>query len=479
MGAGRQDPHDLRHGEGEMNSLARRARVLLQFLFVQGLTLFGNLIYGILCVRLLPASEYAKFVVVFSVAGTLVVLMDVNISTSLAPLIGERINDRKLIADYVASLRQLSHIIFAVVATGTVAFFPFLVKHRGWDTATVVTMIVILLVATWFIRVGAAYGTTLVLLRERTLWYRGQMGQSYGTLILLGIFLAFHLLTGFIAILINVAGILFIGIYYYVMATSRLSERGVGSAEKRREVIRLALPNVPGSIFYALQGQISLFLITFFGHTVGVASVGALARLANIFALLSKMNPMLVEPYFAKLPEKQLKRDYSAAIVLAAAGCAVITLFAWLWPEAFLWVLGSQYRDLRVEVLLVIASGGLSTLAGMLYCINSARRFVYWWNVGANMIAIVAAQAACIMRFDMGAVRGVLLLNLFTNLASLGVNLSAGVYGFIYGPREVNSSGLSAAVREQEIAAQPEFVEESGSVTLPVAVPEILSEPSR
>jgi O-antigen/teichoic acid export membrane protein len=463
-----------------MNGLVRKARVLLQFLFVQGFTLVGNLVYGILCVRLLPASEYAKFVVVFSVTGTLVVLMDVNISTSLAPLVGERVHDRKLIADYVASLRQLTHYLFSAVAVGAIIFFPLLVKRRGWDLRTTASMIAILLVAAWFIRMSAAYGTTLVLLRERSIWYRGQMIQSYGTLILLGLFLAFHLLNGFIAILINLVGILFIGLYYYSAARTKLGGGGVGSREKRRAIIHLALPNVPGAIFYALQGQISLFLITFFGHTVGVASVGALARLANIFALLSKMNPMLVEPYFSKLPEKAVKTNYAAATLLAIAGCGAITLVAWLRPEVFLWVLGSQYQNLRFEVLLVIASGSLSTLAGMLYCINSARRFVYWWNVGANIIVTVAAQALCILHFDMSAVRGVLLLNLFTNLVSLVVVVSVSLYGFIYGPREAEPTGkpTESTTLEQETVRAADLLEEHDSLGLPVA-PELAAGESR
>jgi hypothetical protein len=54
--------------------------------------------------RSTPSSSYS-----FGVQGTLVVLMDVNFSGTLIPLIGDRIDNRKLIADYVASLRQLSY----------------------------------------------------------------------------------------------------------------------------------------------------------------------------------------------------------------------------------------------------------------------------------------------------------------------------------------------------------------------------------
>ena len=54
-----------------------------EFLFSQGITIACNLLYGLLCIRLLPIGEYAKFVVVFAVQGSLMVLLDVGISAIL------------------------------------------------------------------------------------------------------------------------------------------------------------------------------------------------------------------------------------------------------------------------------------------------------------------------------------------------------------------------------------------------------------
>ena len=150
-------------GEGESSTKLITARfpTVIQFFAAQGLTLIGNLVYGLLCVRLLPTTEYAKFVVLFGVLGTLVVLTDVNFSSSLIPLIGERVEDRKLIADYVASLRQLSYWLFALMSVVAVIAYPQLVKNRGWDWQTVWTMVAILLVACWFVRISASWGVLI------------------------------------------------------------------------------------------------------------------------------------------------------------------------------------------------------------------------------------------------------------------------------------------------------------------------------
>jgi hypothetical protein len=42
-----------------------------EFLFSQGITLAGNLLYGLLCIRLLPIADYAEFVVVFAIRDRL------------------------------------------------------------------------------------------------------------------------------------------------------------------------------------------------------------------------------------------------------------------------------------------------------------------------------------------------------------------------------------------------------------------------
>ena len=419
--------------------ITSKSRVLAQFFAAQGITMAGNLLYGLLCVRLLPASEYAKFVVLFGVQGTLIVLMDINFSGTLVPLIGERVDNHQLIADYVASLRKLAQWIYALIAVAAVVAYPLLVRNRGWSWRTVAAMVVILLVSTWFMRVSAAYGTVLILLRDRAYWYRGQMISSLGTLALLGAFWAFGVLSGFVAILLNVAGIVFIGISYHFRAQRLLGVPGYESVEKRRSIVKLALPNVPQSLLYAFQGQISLFLIIYFGHASGVASVGALSRLGQIFALASQMNPLLIEPYFAKLSRDRLKNSYGLVLLLAVIACGVVTLAAAQVPEVFLWLLGPQYKGLRTEVLISIATAAIGCLSGIMWAIHSARRFVYWWSNTVRLVLTLLLQVLFVTRLDLSTVRSVLWLNLVTTVASLSVNVMIGIYGFIRGPREVES----------------------------------------
>jgi hypothetical protein len=414
----------------------QRARAFLAYFSVQGVTIAANLLYGLLCVRLLPSSEYAKFVVVFGVQGTLLVLMDLNFSGTVIPLIGERVDDRKLIADYIASLRHLSYWLFAIVGAGTIVCFPFLVKHRNWDWFVVGQMIGILLVSTWFVRLGSAFGVVLILLGKRGLWYRAQMISSVGTLAMLGLFWRLHWLGPFTAILINVLGLVYVGIDYYLHAQTLLGASGQPSARLKRAIVGLALPNIPQAIFFALQAQISLFLITFFGHTQGVSSVGALARLGQIFVIFKQANMLFVEPHFAKLSQLRLRSRYAFALLGAAGICLAVMQLTYFYPQALLWLLGPQYRNLQFEAQLAVGAGAVSFFSSVLWSIHSARRFVYWWNVVFSILLTLVIQVLFFIRVDVSIVRNVLMLNLAMNLASLFVNILAGAYGFLKGPRQ-------------------------------------------
>ena len=57
--------------------------------------------------------------------------------------------------------------------------------------------------------------------------------------------------------------------------------------EDRKAMIGFIRSQAANAVFFCLQGQITIFLITFFGQRAGaVAEVGALGRLAMIFAIL-------------------------------------------------------------------------------------------------------------------------------------------------------------------------------------------------
>jgi len=365
------------------------------------------------------------------------VLLDVGISGTFIPLVGERIEDRQLIADYLASIRQIAHWLFAIAAPITVVAYPLLVRNRHWSWQVVAAMVAIVLVSAWFARVGATYGSVLFLRRDRYRWYQAQVVSSIGSLALLGIFNAFHRFGAFTAILIGVAKIIGVAAVYHWRAHQLLGVKGTPSKEKRTAVVQLAMPSVSSVVYYALSGQISILLITIFGRTAAVASVGALSRLGQIFTLLSPMNAILVEPYFARLPKERLKSHYLMAVAAAGACGAGMVALACIFPGLFLWVLGPKYAGLRTEVVLVILAGAIGLVGGVNASINSSRRFVYYAFVLTDNIVTLIVQAIFIWKVDLSTVKAVLWFNIATITPTFIIGFLAAFYGFVRGGRRV------------------------------------------
>ena len=125
--------------------------------------------------------------------------------------------------------------------------------------------------------------------------------------------------------------------------------------------------------------------------------------------------------------------------------CLFMTGLARVFPGLFLWTLGLKYSGLDYEVFLLMAATSIGYFCGVLWVVHNARRFVYWWNGAAVIVLTLALQAYFICKVDLSTVRSVLILSLCTAFAGLAVNLSTGVYGFVWGPRKIPPTRPMAA----------------------------------
>jgi O-antigen/teichoic acid export membrane protein len=433
--------------------LKAKSGVVLRFLTAQGLTTGLNLLFGLACVRLMLTTEYAKFVVVNGIMGTVLVLMDLSLTSTMVPLVGERVDDRRLIANYVASLRQLSNWMYVLIALGTMVAVPYLVKNRDWSRGTVAAMVAAIVLTTWFMRVGANYFPVMMMTGGRDAWYKINVAASAGMLVLLLSCWAMHWLGALQAIVINVLGYAYIGGMAYRRVRQSLGMEGRPDREKQKAIVRLALPNMPQGIFFALQGQLSLYLMTFFGRTKAVASIGALSRLGQIFVIFLLANSLLIEPYFGKMPKEKLKKNFTLAVAVAMCIAVSVWSLAAFFPGLLLLALGSQYSGMHYELRLAVGASAINCVTGVLWAINSSRRFVYWWNVGLNIAATFVVQAMFIWKGNLTLLETALWMNLAVNVAALVVNSLASMWGFVHGPREAEHPAKITDDEEETLAA--------------------------
>jgi hypothetical protein len=200
--------------------------------------------------------------------------------------------------------------------------------------------------------------------------------------------------------------------------------------EDRAAMIGFIRNQAPNAVFFCVQGQITVFLISFFAHRpTSIAEVGALGRLGMIFAVLSNLLTNVFAPAFARCQDpRRLRWLYAGIVGGVAAFSLVIVAAAILFPREFLFVLGNKYAHLNRELPLMVGSAVLIALAGALWALNASKAWIAgsWLYIPLTL----ATQIALIPVTDFSSVRGVLIFSLFSAIPSLLLNLVLSYRGF-------------------------------------------------
>jgi hypothetical protein len=189
----------------------------------------------------------------------------------------------------------------------------------------------------------------------------------------------------------------------------------------RRELWRLTRSWGPNVLFFCFQGQITLLILTLAGTATNIADITALGRIAALFVVFSTVFNNVITPRFARCQdESRLLRLYVGLVALSAAMLAPVVVFAWLYPEPLLWLLGSKYSGLHHECGWVISTACITQICGVLWSLNSSRAWIRAQSI-AFIPAIVAAQLIAAYWLDLRQFHQVLIFGLITALAPLPV----------------------------------------------------------
>jgi hypothetical protein len=184
------------------------------------------------------------------------------------------------------------------------------------------------------------------------------------------------------------------------------------------------------AVFFCLQGQITIFLISFFGRSASsVAEVGALGRLTMIFTVLGQLLTNIFVPAFARCQSaRKLRWQYFIFVGGVAAFCGVVIAAAALFPNQFLFVLGGKYSHLQRELLLMVAGTVLNMLIGTLWLLNASKAWIAgsWLYIPLTL----ATQIALIPYTNFSNVSQVLIFNLISSVPNLLLNMVLSYRGF-------------------------------------------------
>ncbi len=406
-----------------------RARIVGNFALVQaGVQVIGFL-SGIILVRWLSQREYAYFTIANTMQGTINLLADIGISVGLVSIGGRVWHDRhrfgELINTGLAVRRRLGALAIVVV---TPIMYFMLVKNGASNLYSAVLIAVVLA----GLVIQLSIGVLSVVPRLRSDIGRIQIIDVTGAVVRLLLLTALLFISLNAGVAVAVASAVFLLQYamlrHYVRGVVDLS--APANPEDRHEIIRLTRHLAANAVFYCLQGQITIFLISFFAHRVGaVAEVGALGRLAMIFTVLSNLLANVFVPAFARCQSRRKLRWLYAAILGGVVAFSLVVVgFAAIFPEQFLFVLGSKYAHLRYELLLMVGGAVVGSLTGTFWALNASKA----WVAGAWLYIplTLATQIALIPYTNFSSVTGVLMFNLLSAVPNLLLNAVLSYRGF-------------------------------------------------
>ena len=407
----------------------QRARVVGSFAFAQAAVQFIGFLSGILLVRHLNQHEYAYFTIANTMQGTINVLADIGISIGLISIGGRVWKDRRRFGELVTTALRLRRRL-AIAATLIVAPVLYYMLVKNGASLFYALALVGIVLAGLFIQLSV--GVLSVVPRLHSEIGRIQTIDLTGaiTRLILLVALLFLFLNAAIAVAVGAATILF---QYWMLRRYVACVVDLDALENSEDAVAMRgfiRNQAANAIFYCLQGQITVFLISFFGtRATSVAEVGALGRLAMIFAVLSNLLTNVFAPAFARCQSpRRLRWQYAGVVGAVAVFSAVVLGAAAFFPQACLFVLGKQYAHLEHELVLMVAGAVASAMAGTLWALNSSKAWITgsWLYIPVTL----ATQAALIPVIDFSSVRGVLIFNLVSVLPSLLLNLALSYRGF-------------------------------------------------
>ena len=406
-----------------------QARRIGNYALVQAAVQLLAFTSGILLVRWLPQREYAYYTIANAMQATLNLLADIGISVGLISIGGRVWQDRhrfgELIKTGLAVRRKLAAVAIIIIAP---VLYAMLARNGA---APLYTFLLVGIVLVGFaVQLSIDVFSVVPRLRSEIGKIQTIDFTCATTRLLLIVGLVYVFSTAGLAVAIATATFF---LQYFLLRSyaAKVVDLNAGeNPEDRQEIVRLIKKLAANALFYCFQGQITVFLISFFGrHTASIAEVGALGRLAMIFTVVMNMLTNVFIPAFARCQEKSKLRGLYLVI---AGGVALFSAgvlgAAALFPDQFLFVLGNRYTHLHRELLLMIGSAVVTAFGGTLWLLNASKAWIdgAWLYIPLTL----GTQIALIPFTDFSSVSGVLIFNLISAVPAVVLNLFLSFRGF-------------------------------------------------
>ena len=391
------------------NNWQRRISILTKFVGVQSLVQILAMFSGFLLVRRLTPTQYAFFTLAGTMQGTIAILSDSGVGSALSAIGGRVWNDDKRFGQLIRAgldFRKYLLIFYSLIVTPILAW---MLWENGLNWKSVFLLCLFVLVSVYF---QISSGVFQVVLRMRSRFNDIQQVDAVynGSRLLMLVAVSSFFINAEIGIVINTLCL----VLQFWLLRSKV-ERDIplevdALAEDVAGIKRSVRQLTPTSLFYCVQGQLTVTILSIFGNTRSIADVGALGRLAVVFAIFSSVMANIIFPRFARCQNPTiLRRMYWQNVGLGVGFGTLLILITLLFPRYLLWILGKQYDHLGGELVYVMLNAVVGMLGSVISGMNNERS----WTKGVWIAIplILVSQICLIPWLNLSSLKDVVILN--------------------------------------------------------------------
>jgi O-antigen/teichoic acid export membrane protein len=333
---------------------------------------------GVLVIRFLSPREYAYYTIATAGLGMMTVLTDGGIGSSVLALGGSVWQDRVRFGLVIATGMRLRRTFSRFALALGLPLMVLLLHRQGgsWiESVLVAASVVPVFLATVSGHLLEAVPRLHQSLRSLQLL---QMAAGAGRLILIAVVVPLWPL----AMLANLVAAIpqwSANLRLRTMVEQRVDWRGPGTPELAERMMSQVRRTLPSSIYYALSGQLSVWLISLFGKSDSVAAIGALGRPTMALTILSVAFNAVAVPRFARIPAGQprhVRARYFQSQLAVLLLCIVFLALLAGFSGPVLAVLGPHYAGLDRELVQMGVGISIAVLGGAAYTLGAARGIV-------------------------------------------------------------------------------------------------------
>lgn len=388
-----------------------RAKVL--FVLLQSAIAALNAAAGFLIVQFSPKSDYALYTLVFSFLAVFVNISNVGITPAMSGIGGRVWQDPVALQALFNSAFHLRRCIgiWLLLPFSAYCAWQFWQAGAGWFS--VAALVACVLVAVWAQLQAALYAIVLQLHKAVQPLQRNELAftalKVLGIVPLLFLQAPVYLLVGWICVCL----------FLNLLANQKLAGAHLAGHHDThpaflREIEDIARPNALRTVYWALEGQISVLLCALFANADRIADIGALGRLGVLFTIFQAFVVNYSLPEISKAKDRSgIAAKSGRTIGLSLLLVAPVLAWAAIHPASLLWILGPNYQGLAGHLLPFLLAACLGQIAAVVYQICTARA---WIQMNRLYVPIaLPLQAGLIYALDFSSIGNIILFLALNN----------------------------------------------------------------